>query len=102
MSFLHVKKVFSARKGSLMLRSVFSSGFARIRNVEFSHCGQYNYVDPTDPRFTIAFLDVGTNIYSVFTNNSIRYSYNSGLGTFGMSGLTVANNVMLDTVGAGE
>jgi len=34
-------------------------GVAQIRNVEFHHSGQEGWSDYTDPRYSVAFLNLG-------------------------------------------
>lgn len=38
---------------------MFYLGTAQIRNVEFFHSGQEGWTDKTDPRFSVAFLNLG-------------------------------------------
>ena len=41
----------------------FLAGIATLSNVEFAYSGQGEYIDPTDPRFSIAFVDAAPDSY---------------------------------------
>lgn len=83
-----------------------STGFAQISNVEFYHTGQDGFKDNTDPRFSIAFVDV------ISSEESLRYSYvktssfycgfNTAIGVFAVNDLEIDSNIVYHTVGAGE
>ncbi|XP_040210792.1 fibrocystin-L-like [Rana temporaria] len=95
--------------GARILVSTFSAngmvyqGNARIANVEFYHSGQEGYRDPIDPRYSLAFLNLG----EVLSNESyvkgcaFHNGFSPAIGVFYTNGLNVDNNVIYFTVGEG-
>nr|DBA24045.1 TPA: hypothetical protein GDO54_011748 [Pyxicephalus adspersus] len=95
--------------GARVLVSTFSAngmeyrGSARIENVEFYHSGQEGYRDPIDPRYSLAFLNLG----EVSSNNSyvkgcaFHNGFSPAIGVFYTNGLDVDDNVIHFTVGEG-
>ena len=64
------------------------TGDAILENIEFVNCGQRGFTENYDPRYSLAFLDVGANGYdSVVRRCSFNHNYNFGLGVFGTEGL---------------
>lgn len=78
-------------------------GFARIENTEFVRTGQLGYVAPHDPRFSLAFVDIGkiNDIRpSYIKNNAFHHGFAPTIGIFGTNGVSVKNNVVYRTVGS--
>lgn len=54
---------------------ICSEGKAQIRNVEFYHSGQEGWTDYSDPRYSVAFLNLGevqpTRTHSIFPSNCL-------------------------------
>ncbi|XP_075128051.1 fibrocystin-L-like [Leptodactylus fuscus] len=100
---------YSESFGARVLVSTFSiknieyRGNARIENVEFYHFGQKGYTDPTDPRYSLAFLSLG----EVLSNESyvkgcaFHNGFSPAIGVFYTNGLSIENNVIFFTVGDG-
>ncbi|XP_073714829.1 fibrocystin-L [Misgurnus anguillicaudatus] len=77
-------------------------GKAQIRNVEFYHTGQEGWNDPSDPRYSLAFL----NLRNVANESYIKgCAFHDGfapaIGVFGTDGLNIDDNVIHHTVGEG-
>nr|XP_055075131.1 fibrocystin-L-like [Misgurnus anguillicaudatus] len=77
-------------------------GKAQIRNVEFYHTGQEGWNDPSDPRYSLAFL----NLRNVADESYIKgCAFHDGfapaIGVFGTDGLNIDDNVIHHTVGEG-
>jgi hypothetical protein len=80
------------------------SGYARLSNVEFYHTGQEGYTDEYDPRFSVAFVAVGTvsDIRpSIVTKCSFHNGFNTAIGAFGTSSLNIMDNVVFGSIGNG-
>ncbi|KAM3929151.1 fibrocystin-L-like [Leptodactylus fuscus] len=100
---------YSESFGARVLVSTFSvnnseyRGNARIKNVEFYHSGQEGYRDPTDPRYSLAFL----NLREVLSNESyvkgcaFHNGFSPAIGVFFTNGLDIDDNVIFFTVGEG-
>jgi hypothetical protein len=79
-------------------------GYARISNVEFYHSGQEGWSDFFDPRYSLAFLDVGEitpDAPSSVKGCSFHNGFSPAIGVFGTDGLVVRDNVIHHTVGSG-
>ena len=77
-------------------------GTAQLKGVEFSGCGQLGYTDSFDPRFALAFLNIGRQIgpFSSFVQScSFHDGYNTAIGVFFSSNLVINDNVIHGTVG---
>ncbi|XP_056378584.1 fibrocystin-L-like [Hyla sarda] len=99
---------YSESFGARVLVSTFTDlaeyrGSARIENVEFSYTGQEGYGDPTDPRYSLAFLNLG----EISTNESyvrgcaFHNGFSPAIGVFYTNGLDIDDNVIYFTVGEG-
>ncbi|XP_060603397.1 fibrocystin-L-like isoform X3 [Ruditapes philippinarum] len=80
------------------------TGYARLSNVEFYHTGQEGYTDEYDPRFSVAFVAVGTvsDIRpSIVTKCSFHNGFNTAIGAFGTSSLNIMDNVVFGSIGNG-
>ncbi|XP_071944841.1 fibrocystin-L-like [Antedon mediterranea] len=79
-------------------------GYAKISNVEFKHSGQEGWTDFYDPRYSVAFLDIGevtVESPSFVRECTFHNGFSPAIGVFGTSGLTIQDNVIHHTVGAG-
>ena len=76
-------------------------GNAQIEGVEFDGCGQIGYTFTRDPRFALAFLNTGeiVNSTSYVRKSSFHDGYNTAIGAFGVSGLSLEDNVIHNQVG---
>ena len=76
-------------------------GSALLRGVEFRGFGQLGFTDELDPRFGLAFVNVGEGrLPSYVTDCSFHNGYNTALGVFRTNGLRIEGNVIHSTVGA--
>ena len=104
------------RFGARVLVGVFEQegteylGYGRFSNVEFSVAGQDGWYDPWDPRFSLAFLDVGASTDSAGAANApesfvkkcaFNYNYNSAIGVFGADNVLVEDNVVFTHINDG-
>ncbi|KAG9339164.1 hypothetical protein JZ751_024022 [Albula glossodonta] len=95
--------------GARVLVSSFSNGgitfrgSAQIRNVEFYHTGQEGWVDFYDPRYSVAFLNLGdaSNNDSYIQGCAFHHGFSPAIGVFETDGLSVDDNVIYFTVGEG-
>ncbi|XP_061168814.1 fibrocystin-L-like [Saccostrea echinata] len=76
-------------------------GFARISNVEFYHSGQEGWVEPFDPRGSIAYVDAGT-VSSIKPSYVKKCAFHKGFSpaimAYGTNNLPIEDNVIADTV----
>ncbi|XP_069572864.1 fibrocystin-L-like [Brachyistius frenatus] len=90
--------------GARLLVSTYSSagidykGKAQIRNVEFFHSGQAGWADDYDPRYSVAFLNLGE---SYIQGCAFHEGFSPAIGVFRTDGLTIDDNVVHHTVGEG-
>ena len=80
------------------------TGLARLNNVEFYHSGQEGWTDYYDPRFSIAFLDIGPVTRerpSYIEHCAFHHGFSPAIGVFGTQNLNITNNVIHHTVGSG-
>ncbi|CAL8293184.1 unnamed protein product [Merluccius merluccius] len=73
-------------------------GKAQIRNVEFYRSGQEGWSDYTDPRYSVAFLNLGE---SYLQGCAFHHGFSPAVGVFGTDNLLVDDNVIHHTVGEG-
>ncbi|KAM4026998.1 fibrocystin-L isoform 2-T2 [Anomaloglossus baeobatrachus] len=100
---------YSESFGARVLVGTFSAndveyrGRARIENVEFHHTGQEGYRDPTDPRYSLAFLSLGevSSNESYVKGCSFHNGFSPAIGVFYTNGLDIDDNVIHFTVGEG-
>ncbi|XP_053322520.1 fibrocystin-L [Spea bombifrons] len=99
------KESFGAR---VLVSSFFANnkeykGSARIDNVEFYHSGQLAYSDPTDPRYSIAFLNLGevAENTSYVRGCSFHNGFAPAIGVFATNGLDLDDNIVHFAVGDG-
>uniref|UniRef100_A0A8D0AJK6 PKHD1 like 1 n=1 Tax=Sander lucioperca TaxID=283035 RepID=A0A8D0AJK6_SANLU len=78
-------------------------GKAQIRNVEFFRSGQEGWTDYTDPRYSVAFLNLGevSEKDSYIQGCAFHDGFSPAIGVFGTDGLNVDDNVVYRTVGEG-
>ncbi|XP_067888793.1 PKHD1 like 1, tandem duplicate 1 [Heterodontus francisci] len=78
-------------------------GYARIEDVEFHHSGQKGYQDYFDPRYSVAFLNLGqiTGNNSYIRGCAFHHGFAPAIGVFGTHGLSVDDNVIFNTFGEG-
>jgi len=78
-------------------------GFARFSNVEFAVAGQDGWYDNFDPRYALAFLDIGDSVDADGAPNAeesyvkkcaFNYNYNSAIGVFGSNNIPIEDNVI--------
>ena len=77
------------------------TGSAQLYGVEMKGCGQEGFVETFDPRYSLVFLNTGlvTDNSSYVTDCSFHNGYNTGIGVFGATSMTLQNNVVHNTVG---
>ncbi|XP_065144791.1 fibrocystin-L-like [Paramisgurnus dabryanus] len=77
-------------------------GRAQIRNVEFYHTGQEGWTDPSDPRYSLAFLNLGNVAGESYIKGcAFHDGFAPAIGVFGTDGLNIDDNVIHHTVGEG-
>lgn len=82
----------------LVSSSPVAVGVAILSEVEFKQCGQIGFTSDNDPRFALAFLNIGETQSSV-EDCSFHDGYNTALGIFSTANVKVSNNVIHGTVG---
>ncbi|XP_061597205.1 fibrocystin-L-like isoform X1 [Cololabis saira] len=95
--------------GARLLVGAFSSagidykGKAQIRNVEFFRSGQEGWTDYYDPRYSVAFLDLGEipGNESYIQGCAFHDGFSPAIGVFGTEGLDIDDNIVHHTVGEG-
>jgi len=79
------------------------TGSARFSNVEFAVAGQEGWMDNFDPRYALAFLDIGLSEdangapkakESYVKKCAFNWGYNSAIGVFGADNIPVEDNVI--------
>ena len=81
-----------------------NKGHASVTDVEFFHTGQLGWSDYYDPRYSLAFLDIGevtTAEPSLVKGCSFHNGFSPALGVFGTDNLVFRDNVVHHTVGPG-
>uniref|UniRef100_W5KUJ5 PKHD1 like 1, tandem duplicate 2 n=1 Tax=Astyanax mexicanus TaxID=7994 RepID=W5KUJ5_ASTMX len=101
-------QLFSQSFGGRVLVGTFSyagatyRGKAQIRNVEFYHTGQEGWTDYSDPRYSLAFLDLGSVQNESYVKGcSFHHGFSPAIGIFGTDELIVDDSVIYHTVGEG-
>ncbi|XP_072530724.1 PKHD1 like 1, tandem duplicate 1 [Salminus brasiliensis] len=89
--------------GAFSVEGINYRGKAQIRDVEFYHTGQEGWTDYTDPRYSLAFLDLGEvgQNESYIKGCAFHHGFAPAIGIFGTDGLSVDDNVIHHTVGEG-
>ncbi|KAI3358131.1 hypothetical protein L3Q82_003134 [Scortum barcoo] len=100
-----MKESFGARLlvGSYSWAGIDYKGNAQIRNVEFFRSGQEGWTDYDDPRYSVAFLDLGmvSEKDSYIQGCAFHDGFSPAIGVFGTVGLKVDDNIVHHTVGEG-
>ncbi|XP_043922185.1 fibrocystin-L-like [Protopterus annectens] len=100
-----IEESFGARVlvSTFQYKGVQLRGAARIRNVEFYHTGQEGYRDSFDPRYSLAFLNLGQTSQneSYVQGCSFHHGFSPAIGVFGTNGLDIDDNIIYFTVGEG-
>ncbi|XP_040908783.1 LOW QUALITY PROTEIN: PKHD1 like 1, tandem duplicate 1 [Toxotes jaculatrix] len=100
-----MRESFGARLvvGSYSWAGIDYKGKAQIRNVEFFRSGQEGWTDYTDPRYSVAFLNLGevSGEDSYIQGCAFHDGFSPAIGVFGTEGLNVDDNVIHHTVGEG-
>ncbi|XP_030644362.1 PKHD1 like 1, tandem duplicate 1 [Chanos chanos] len=89
--------------GSFYHGGITYRGKAQIRDVEFYHTGQEGWSDYTDPRYSVAFLNLGEVVEneSYIKGCAFHNGFAPAIGVFGTDGLSVDDNIIFFTVGEG-
>ncbi|XP_029299003.1 LOW QUALITY PROTEIN: PKHD1 like 1, tandem duplicate 1 [Cottoperca gobio] len=95
--------------GARLLVSTYSwdgidyKGKAQIRNVEFFRSGQEGWTDYSDPRYSVAFLNLGevSGEDSYIQGCAFHDGFSPAIGVFGTEGMNVDDNIVHRTVGEG-
>ncbi|XP_036421459.1 fibrocystin-L-like [Colossoma macropomum] len=101
--------LFTESFGARVLVGAFSRGGisyrgkAQIRDVEFYHTGQEGWTDYPDPRYSLAFLNLGLvgQNESYIKGCAFHHGFAPAIGIFRTDGLSVDDNVIHHTVGEG-
>nr|XP_061786823.1 fibrocystin-L-like [Nerophis lumbriciformis] len=93
--------------GARLLVGTFSAdgidykGKAQLRNVEFYRSGQEGWSDEFDPRYSVAFLNLGQGNESYLQGCAFHCGFSPAIGVFGTEGVAIDDNVIHHTVGEG-
>ncbi|XP_076865903.1 fibrocystin-L-like isoform X2 [Brachyhypopomus gauderio] len=89
--------------GTFSMGGVKYRGKAQIRDVEFYLTGQEGWTDYTDPRYSLAFLNLGeVNQNETYVKGcAFHHGFAPAVGIFGTNGLSVEDNIIHHTVGEG-
>ncbi|XP_039978517.1 PKHD1 like 1, tandem duplicate 1 [Xiphias gladius] len=100
-----MRESFGARLlvGTYSWAGIDYKGKAQIRNVEFFRSGQEGWTDYTDPRYSVAFLNLGevSGEDSYIQGCAFHDGFSPAIGVFGTEGLNVDDNIAHHTVGEG-
>ncbi|XP_075907773.1 fibrocystin-L-like [Nelusetta ayraudi] len=100
-----MEESFGARLlvGTYSWAGIDYKGQAHISNVEFYHSGQEGWIDYSDPRYSVAFLNLGevSSDESYIQGCAFHDGFSPAIGVFGTAGLFVDDNVVHHTVGEG-
>ncbi|XP_044027924.1 LOW QUALITY PROTEIN: PKHD1 like 1, tandem duplicate 1 [Siniperca chuatsi] len=100
-----MQESFGARLlvGTYSWAGINYKGKAQIRNVEFFHSGQEGWTDYTDPRYSVAFLNLGevSGEDSYIQGCAFHEGFSPAIGVFETEGLNVDDNIVHHTVGEG-
>ncbi|XP_042290990.1 PKHD1 like 1, tandem duplicate 1 [Thunnus maccoyii] len=100
-----MKDSFGARLlvGTYSWDGINYKGKAQIRNVEFFRSGQEGWTDYSDPRYSVAFLNLGkvSGEDSYLQGCAFHDGFSPAIGVFGTEGLNVDDNIVHRTVGEG-
>ncbi|KAJ8313314.1 hypothetical protein KUTeg_009100 [Tegillarca granosa] len=88
----------TVKVGMTSMDSSTFTGYARISNVEFYRFGHEGYVDPFDPRYALAFSNLGDNSPSYVRNSTFHNGFSPAIGVYGTNDLLIENNVIHHTV----
>uniref|UniRef100_A0AAQ5X4Y6 Polycystic kidney and hepatic disease 1 (autosomal recessive)-like 1 n=1 Tax=Amphiprion ocellaris TaxID=80972 RepID=A0AAQ5X4Y6_AMPOC len=93
-----MEESFGARLlvGSYSWEGVDYRGKAQIKNVEFYRSGQEGWTDYSDPRYSLAFVNLGE---SYVKGCGFHDGFSPAIGVFGTEGLNIDDNVVYHTVG---
>ncbi|XP_056106663.1 fibrocystin-L-like [Rhinichthys klamathensis goyatoka] len=101
-------EMYTQSYGARVLVGSFSSGGidyrgkAQIRNVQFYHTGQEGWNDPSDPRYSLVFYDLGGVVGESYVKGcAFHDGFAPAIGVFGTDGLSIDDNVIHHTVGEG-
>ncbi|KAF7655004.1 hypothetical protein LDENG_00062160 [Lucifuga dentata] len=98
-----LEESFGARVvvGTFSFEGVDYKGKAQIRNVEFFHSGQEGWTDFTDPRYSVAFLNLGevSANESYIQGCAFHDGFAPAIGVSGTNNMKVDDNVIYHTVG---
>lgn len=100
-----MEESFGARLlvGTYSWEGVNYKGKAQIRNVEFLRSGQEGWNDDTDPRYSVAFLNLGqvSGEDTYIQGCAFHDGFSPAIGVFGTEGMSVDDNIVHRTVGEG-
>uniref|UniRef100_G3NDK3 PKHD1 like 1 n=1 Tax=Gasterosteus aculeatus aculeatus TaxID=481459 RepID=G3NDK3_GASAC len=96
-------EMISESFGARVLVGSYSWNGAQMRNVEFFRSGQEGWTDSTDPRYSVAFLNLGevSEEDSYIQGCAFHDGFSPAIGVFETEGLNVDDNVVHHTVGEG-
>uniref|UniRef100_A0A672GWY5 Polycystic kidney and hepatic disease 1 (autosomal recessive)-like 1 n=1 Tax=Salarias fasciatus TaxID=181472 RepID=A0A672GWY5_SALFA len=97
-----MEESFGARLlvGSYSWEGIDYKGKAQIRNVEFYRSGQEGWTDSYDPRYSVAFLNLGEVSGDTYIQGcGIHDGFSPAIGVFGTHNLKIDQNVVHRTVG---
>ncbi|XP_030002867.1 PKHD1 like 1, tandem duplicate 2 [Sphaeramia orbicularis] len=100
-----MEESFGARVlvGTFSWSGIDYKGKAQIRNVEFFQSGQEGWTDSHDPRYSVAFLNLGqvSEEDTYLQGCAFHDGFSPAIGVFGTEGLFVDDNCVHRTVGEG-
>ncbi|XP_054766411.2 fibrocystin-L-like [Lytechinus pictus] len=98
---------FGARTivGSFIQDGEFYRGSGHFANIEFKLTGQEGWTDFYDPRYSLAFLDIGDVLEDAVPSYVHSCTFHNGfslaIGVFGTDNIEIDNNVIHHSVGSG-
>ncbi|XP_063041153.1 fibrocystin-L-like [Engraulis encrasicolus] len=89
--------------GTFSDKGIDYRGKAQLRNVEFYHSGQEGWSDASDPRYSVAFINLGqvVKMESYVQGCSFHDGFSPAICIVGTDTLAVDDNVIHHTVGEG-
>ncbi|XP_056153970.1 fibrocystin-L-like [Lampris incognitus] len=105
----HYPALFEESFGARVVVGTYSGagvdykGKAQIRNVEFYRSGQEGWTDYTDPRYSVAFINLGqlAENESYVQGCAFHNGFSPAIGVFETAGMNIDDNVIFHTVGEG-
>ncbi|XP_029647330.2 fibrocystin-L-like [Octopus sinensis] len=80
-------------------------GYMRLSNIEFYHSGQYGWTGKNDPRYSVAFHNLGTIDHRLRPTYVRKCAFHNGfstaIGIYNSHKVPIENNIIHHTIGSG-